>query len=754
MIPGPLRRRPSHLNDRSLPLYAWPLRERRQRRDRRLVAGPARRPGRPRGRLVRRRRLHQVHAHDGVRGHALLFAAIRDARATRHPLARAEARFGLRLAAARPGIRSTSVLYLQVGIGSGNTGGTFNGDHDLWRLPETRRRADGRGQPLSRATGRRSAPTLRATAAAAEPRRPRGGRLRAGRPGGRRGAARARARRAATGRRDLRRRRRRRTSRAADVVTALPHAFYPESSWRDDLELGGGRDRPRRPGARRRARRHWLQPAARWARAYLDHEAGATRSTSTTRARWRTPTWSGRSGRRTGRRAAARARLLARPARAARQRRGRAPRRPVPRRRRSTTTSMPRRTRSASSRPPSCTGGSPVTRATTRSPIAQRDWALGANPWGVSMMVGVGTTLPRCMQHVVANLSGSRTAHRRSFAAPSSTARTTRTLFSDGLGGFFDNGPNVPGRRRRPLRAVHRSRQPVRRRRALLADRRAGARLHGGRGAGLRAAPRVTMDILERFDEQLRRNVTDEDGLYVGDGWSAVLAVPPDVDRALARLRELPGHAEWKLYGHDPPDLQSRLRAAGMEPDEEEAVLVAEASSIPPPDVGGHGRAYAGARRRVRGSRGSGLRRSDAGHPGSRCSARWSRTSSRRCRAVGRHGRRHRCLRRADRPAEARRVRRHVRRRHAARAPRPRPLPGHRRQARPARERPGASGGSTSTRSQRAAPSSSGSASGRSRRRRRGRGLRRRAATLVRPAPHRALVAQRIEQGWSDRTLV
>ena len=23
----------------------------------------------------------------------------------------------------------------------------------------------------------------------------------------------------------------------ADVVTALPHAFYPESSWRDDLEL-------------------------------------------------------------------------------------------------------------------------------------------------------------------------------------------------------------------------------------------------------------------------------------------------------------------------------------------------------------------------------------------------------------------------------------------------------------------------------------------------------------------------------------
>jgi GNAT superfamily N-acetyltransferase len=93
------------------------------------------------------------------------------------------------------------------------------------------------------------------------------------------------------------------------------------------------------------------------------------------------------------------------------------------------------------------------------------------------------------------------------------------------------------------------------------------------------------VDVLERFDEQLRRNAVDADGLFVGDGWSAVLAVPPDIDRALSRLRELPGHAEWKLYGHDPPEIEERLRAAGMEAGEEEAVLVAEASSIPPPEV-------------------------------------------------------------------------------------------------------------------------------------------------------------------------
>jgi GNAT superfamily N-acetyltransferase len=93
------------------------------------------------------------------------------------------------------------------------------------------------------------------------------------------------------------------------------------------------------------------------------------------------------------------------------------------------------------------------------------------------------------------------------------------------------------------------------------------------------------VDLLELFDQQLRRDVADEDGLYVGEGWSAVLWRPPDVDRALARLRGLPGHAEWKYYGHDPAGLRERLLAAGLVPDEEEAVLVAEAAAVPAPEV-------------------------------------------------------------------------------------------------------------------------------------------------------------------------
>jgi endoglucanase len=39
--------------------------------------------------------------------------------------------------------------------------------------------------------------------------------------------------------------------------------------------------------------------------------------------------------------------------------------------------------------------------------LMERNWALGANAWGSSFIVGAGTTFPHCMQHQVANLSGS-----------------------------------------------------------------------------------------------------------------------------------------------------------------------------------------------------------------------------------------------------------------------------------------------------------------------------------------------------------
>ncbi len=98
-----------------------------------------------------------------------------------------------------------------------------------------------------------------------------------------------------------------------------------------------------------------------------------------------------------------------------------------------------------------------------------------------------------------------------------------------------------------------------------------------------------TTGILARFDEQMRRRAAPPDGLLVGDRWSAVLWPPSDgdVEALVARMREVPGYAEWKYYEHDGPELRKRLLAAGLEPGEEETVLVAEAAAIPPapPDV-------------------------------------------------------------------------------------------------------------------------------------------------------------------------
>jgi GNAT superfamily N-acetyltransferase len=93
-----------------------------------------------------------------------------------------------------------------------------------------------------------------------------------------------------------------------------------------------------------------------------------------------------------------------------------------------------------------------------------------------------------------------------------------------------------------------------------------------------------TTEILAVFDEQMRRKAAP-DSLFVSKGWSAVLWRPDDgeVEPLVARMRELPGHVEWKYYSHDGPELRDRLVAAGLEPEDEETVVVAETASIPPP---------------------------------------------------------------------------------------------------------------------------------------------------------------------------
>lgn len=93
-----------------------------------------------------------------------------------------------------------------------------------------------------------------------------------------------------------------------------------------------------------------------------------------------------------------------------------------------------------------------------------------------------------------------------------------------------------------------------------------------------------TTETLAIFDDQMRRRAAP-DCLFVSKGWSAVLWRPDDgeVEPLVARMRELPGHVEWKYYSHDGPELRERLVAAGLVPEDEETVVVADAASIPPP---------------------------------------------------------------------------------------------------------------------------------------------------------------------------
>jgi hypothetical protein len=45
--------------------------------------------------------------------------------------------------------------------------------------------------------------------------------------------------------------------------------------------------------------------------------------------------------------------------------------------------------------------------------VRQRNFAFGANAWGASLMIGEGSNFPQCPQHQVANLSGSLTGGRK-----------------------------------------------------------------------------------------------------------------------------------------------------------------------------------------------------------------------------------------------------------------------------------------------------------------------------------------------------
>jgi hypothetical protein len=430
VIPGELRRKPSHLNDRRASVYDWPV---FTGSDTDEIKGNLTKIGGPvdvEGGWVDAGDFLKF-THTAAFSDTLLWAARRDGGPD--PRIAGEARHGLDWLS-KMWDAKTKTLYLQVGIGSGNDKGTFVGDHDTWRLPEADDSDTAKGhrflrnRPVFRAAapGKQISPNLAgrvsaafALAAQVEPDRGRA----------RRDLATAAQIYAMA-----------KTTNVGELATGLPHAFYPEDAWHDDMELGGAElalaaKRLHDPRAAT-----WLTQAAGWAKQYIAHDSGndtfnlydvgalahadlvrALRGTDKALAhkvvadlKAQLAIGAGRAGKDPfhagavydGFDAVPHAFGLAATARLYRAVSG--------------------------------------DRSYDAFATAQRDWVFGANAWGTSFMVGEGTNFERCPQHVVANLNGRLDGRHPIATGAAVNGPNDASLFDDGLDDYVDGMRHCP----------------------------------------------------------------------------------------------------------------------------------------------------------------------------------------------------------------------------------------------------------------------------------------------------------------------
>ncbi|MBN6036686.1 glycoside hydrolase family 9 protein [Amycolatopsis sp. 195334CR] len=390
VIPGRLNRKPAHLADRKATIYAAPefggdfgdeilapLKP---------IGGPIDVEG------------GWADAGDYVKftsNSAYSLAEMGYALRTRYDRALAdEVRFGLRWLDKMWDAR-TGVLYAQVGIGTGSEKFGFLGDHDVWRLPEAddaRQVEPGhpeyyvKHRPVfpANAPGEPVSPNLAGRVAAAFAL---GAQVERDKNLARKyldEAASIFAKAKTTG--------------VGELVTAFPHSYYPESSWRDDLELGATQLAlaGQRLGDRRA--KEWTEQAVHWAREYIGGDERGTLNLYDTSALAHADL--------------ARLAPHARGELVADLRRqldeGVAGAKTSPFRTAVDLTQFDAATKSfgfaATARLyRGVTGDGAYDAFGTQ----QRNFALGANAWGISLVVGAGSRYPNCPHHQVANLAGS-----------------------------------------------------------------------------------------------------------------------------------------------------------------------------------------------------------------------------------------------------------------------------------------------------------------------------------------------------------
>lgn len=430
--PGELRRRPAHLTDRAAQVYDTPE---FAGPDTDQIVGDLTRIGGPvdveggwfdAGDYLK-------FTHIIAYADTLLWAAVRDgARGADRRLV-GEAEHGLGWLD-KMWDEQSRTLYIQVGIGAGNAEGTFVGDHDIWRLPE---QDDGDTAPTHEFL--RNRPVFRA-AAPGEPISPN--------LAGRTAAAFAIAAQVEARRAPARAKQyldtaaqiyaQAQTENVGQLVTSLPFAFYPESVWRDDLELGGAELALAALELGDSRASDWLRQAGHWAGEYLANDAGGdTFNLYDTSALAHADLV--RAVRRAGGEGLPvsvrdlvgdlRAQLDIGAQRAA---------------------ADPFRAGASYDNfdaVPHTFGLGATARLYQRTTgdrrydtfgTQQRNWAFGANPWGVSFMVGVGENFERCPHHQVANMVGRLDGSRPVATGAVVNGPNSEDLFSDGLGDHLD----------------------------------------------------------------------------------------------------------------------------------------------------------------------------------------------------------------------------------------------------------------------------------------------------------------------------
>ncbi|WP_262057449.1 glycoside hydrolase family 9 protein [Streptomyces sp. STR69] len=297
----------------------------------------------------------------------------------------------------------SGTLYAQVGIGAGNE--NVRTDHDVWRLPEADDRLDvSPGDPDYTIKYR---PVFRANAPG-EPITPS--------PAGRVAAVFAlAAQRTADSDPDQSREWLEKAAAVYEqadtdpdpdqpLVTAFPSGFYPEDSWQDDLEFAGAELAlaARELGDDRES--GWTAEAARWSRAYLDSDVKGTLNVADVSALAHVDLAAALDGARSnGVGAEDLYKDLRRQLEDGVERAGHDPFGAgavyddfdaVPH-----TFGLVATARLYAK----ATGDTRFAAFAGR----QRGWALGANPWGTSFVIGAGEVYPHCPEHQLANLRGS-----------------------------------------------------------------------------------------------------------------------------------------------------------------------------------------------------------------------------------------------------------------------------------------------------------------------------------------------------------